>query len=607
MKLRPILTATLLLISALPALSFADNCSQLNAAAMGKGSPAQRLKKFFDAQWKIAMTEFPEFATYVGYPGQDDRLTDQSLGAIERRKKEVQCALKALNKIPRTQLTVKDRTNFDLFKRQLELGIEGDRFPSEYLAVNQLGGIQSDFADLLMAMPAQNKAQFENMLKRMEKFPPLAAQIEALLREGVKKKVVGVKMFMPKVIEQIDGVIKPNPEDSPLFNAFKEMPVAVEKKDQDEIRARAKELIQTKLYPALTRFREFMLKEYIPQARETTAWYDMPQGKEWYAFNVRMHTTTAKTPDELHELGLSEVKRITAAMEDIKTKVNYKGDLKAFNKFLLKDKQFYYKSADDLLNGYREIAKRIDPELPKMFKTLPRLTYGIKAVPEFKAAAAPGAYYEGGSLESGRPGYFVANTYDLPSRPKWGMETLTFHEAVPGHHFQIAIAQELGDMPNFRRYGGYTAFTEGWALYAESLGEEMGFYKDPYSMYGHLSDEMLRAVRLVVDTGLHAKGWSKQKALDFYRSSLPASDIESETEIDRYITWPGQALAYKVGQLKIKELREYAKAQLGDKFDVREFHDQILNQGAIPLDVLEKRIHEWTGKTRAANDVAKLY
>jgi len=308
---------------------------------------------------------------------------------------------------------------------------------------------------------------------------------------------------------------------------------------------------------------------------------------------VRNSTTTKMTPEELHQLGLKEVDRITAEMEKIRQKVAFKGDLKAFNKFLLKDKQFYFTRKEDLLAGYRNIGKQVDAELPKLFKTLPRLPYGVREIPEYQAKAAPAARYMGGTLETGRAGYFEANTTDLPSRPKWDMETLTFHEAVPGHHFQIAIAQEMKDVPEFRKHGHFTAFTEGWALYAEGLGDELGFYKDPYSKYGNLSAEMMRAVRLVLDTGMHAKGWSKQQAWDYYRSKMPISDHDSEIEIDRYITWPGQALAYKVGQLKFRELRQLGKTALGERFDVREFHDEVLRHGALPMDVLEKTVRDW--------------
>jgi uncharacterized protein (DUF885 family) len=306
------------------------------------------------------------------------------------------------------------------------------------------------------------------------------------------------------------------------------------------------------------------------------------------------------TADQVHEMGLQEVAKLTAEMEKAKEQAKFKGDLKAFNKFLQNDKRFQYTNKEEMLAGFRDIGKRLDAELPKMFKTLPRLPYGVREMPEFQAKSSAAAHYIGGSLESGRAGFFEANAVDLPSQQKWGMETLTIHEAVPGHHLQIALAQEIPDMPEFRRHTHFTAYTEGWALYAETLGKEMGFFKDPYSYYGHLSDQMLRAVRLVVDTGMHAKGWSRQHALDYYRSKFPTTDVGAENEINRYISWPGQALGYKVGQLKIRALRDKATAALGEKFDLREFHDEVLRHGALPLDVLEKNIDEWTMQVKKA-------
>ncbi len=581
------------------------DCSQI-AKQTASGTPAVRLKKFFDAQWKYMMTEFPEFATYVGYPGQNDRWSDNSRAAIERHRGDVKCGLQAIKAIDRAGLSAKDKVNYDLARREMELSIEGDQFPGELLPVNQMGGIQTDPVDLFSAMPTANTKDFNDILARLEKLPEVIAQVEALMREGMEKKITTPKIFMPRVAEQLTLLTPAKLDDSPLYRIFADMNKSIAKEDQDRIRARAKEILQTKVYPAYGKFKEFVVKEYTPVARDTVAWSDLPNGKAWYDYSIKRNTTVAYKADQLHEIGLKEVERITAAMLKIKDQVGFKGDLKAFNNFLMTDKRFYFNSEAELLDGYRDITKRIDPELTKEFKTLPRLTYGVREIPAFRAISGPGAEYQGGSLESGRPGWFQANTYDLKSRPKWEMETLAFHEGVPGHHFQIAVAAELPEMPEFRKHGGNTAYSEGWALYAESLGEEMGFYKDPYQLYGHYADEILRAVRLVVDTGMHAKGWSREKALDYYRSKMPVGDVESENEINRYLVWPGQALAYKVGQLKIRELREKAHAALGDAFDVRQFHDVILLQGAVPMDELEKLVNEWvveqkkTGKHKTA-------
>jgi len=601
--MKAVLLLSLIVTSTLVFAADADNCAVF-AKAVSKGTPAQKLKTFLDAQWKWEMNESPEAATYDGYPGLNDKWTDYSIPAWERHQKETKCQLTALKKIPRKPLSENDKVNFDLAERELNMSIEGFQFPDEYMPVSHMNGIQTDCVDLFASMPTANKKDFENILARLDKMPTVLGQTTALMRKGLELKATPTKMFIPKIGEEIDSLTTAKVEDSPLYKPFTDMGTGITKEEAAELQKQAKQVLAEKVFPAFKKFKEFVLKDYMPFAVETISWSQLPNGKAWYAYLVKYHTTTRATPEELHELGLREVDRITKEMTRIKDEVKFKGDLKEFNKMLLTDKRFYFTNADDLIVAYRDITKRIDPELTRMFKTLPRLTYGVREIPAFRAAASSGAEYQSGSLEAGRGGWFQANTYDLKSRPKWEMETLAFHEGVPGHHLQISIAQELENMPEFRRFGGNTAFGEGWALYAESLGQEMGFYKDPYSLYGHYSDEMLRAVRLVVDTGMHAKGWTRQQALDYYRSKMPSTDVDSQIEIDRYITWPGQALAYKVGQLKFRELRDRATKALGDKFDVRTFHDVVLGQGSVPMEVLEKIVDRWiqtqkkTGKTK---------
>jgi uncharacterized protein (DUF885 family) len=320
---------------------------------------------------------------------------------------------------------------------------------------------------------------------------------------------------------------------------------------------------------------------------------ELPDGKAWYAFNIRTSTTTTKTAKEIHEIGLSEVKRIRGEMDKVIQQTGFKGNFEEFSQFLRTDPQFYYKDSESLLRAYRDIAKRVDPELAKLFGKLPRVPYGVRPVPEYAEQSQTTAYYLGGSVQAGRPGWFMANTYALETRPKWEMEALTMHEAVPGHHLQISLAQEMENVPQFRKHVGYTAYVEGWGLYSEGLGAEMGFYKDPYMKFGQLTYEMWRAIRLVVDTGMHSMGWSREQAISFFKSNSSKTEHDIIVEIDRYIVWPGQALAYKIGQLKIKELREYATKELGEKFDVRQFHDVVLDDGAVPLDVLEQRVKDW--------------
>jgi len=567
-------------------------CASFNSA-VASGTDSQKLKKFIDASWNYLMKEIPEWATYVGLTEDNDKWTDGSPEAAERRDKNTLCSFKALKKIQRTKLKGSDLVNFDLLVRRHEESIESMAFGDKYLVMNHMSGLHSNLPDMISSMPAQNKKDIENMLSRLEKVPTLVKENEYWMREGMKRRITPVKMFVEKVPAQFDKILTANAEDSPLYKPFESLPGTLTSEEKTALQQRAREVITKIVNPALAKLREFVVKEYIPASRTEISWRQMPDGPKWYALLVKSQTTTSMTPEQLHELGLKEVARINGEMAKIREQVKFKGDAKAFNKFLLTDKQFYFTDKNALLAGYRDIAKRIDPELPKLFKTLPRLTYGVREMPDYKAKDSPGAYYMSGSLENGRPGYFEANTYDLKARPKWAMEALTLHEAVPGHHLQIAIAQELKDMPKFRRYDGYTAFIEGWALYAESLGDDMGFYKDPYAKYGQLSYEMWRACRLVVDTGIHQLGWSRQQAIDYMMAQMPKSQLETEIEVDRYITWPGQALAYKVGQLKFRELRERARAQLGEAFDLREFHDEVLKNGALPLDVLDKAVNDW--------------
>ncbi len=345
--------------------------------------------------------------------------------------------------------------------------------------------------------------------------------------------------------------------------------------------------------PALERLRDFLRDEYLPGAVTSTARSDLPDGAEWYAYAVSQYTTTNLSVETIHQTGLAEVRRIRSQMDSIIEVTGFEGDFAQFAEFLRSDPRFYHASAEALLAAYRDIAKRVDPQLPKLFGTMPRMPYGIIPIPSYAEKSQTTAYYQSGSSEAGRPGYFYANTYDLSSRPTWEMEALTIHEAVPGHHLQISLAHELEGVPKFRRFGGYTAFVEGWALYSESLGEEMGFYQDPYSKFGQLTYEIWRAIRLVVDTGMHALGWSRQDAIDFFKANTPKAEHDIVVEVDRYIVWPGQALAYKIGELKIKELRALGETQLGDRFDIRAFHDEVLGQGAVPLDLLQARIEEW--------------
>jgi uncharacterized protein (DUF885 family) len=400
-----------------------------------------------------------------------------------------------------------------------------------------------------------------------------------------------------------DQVLKIAPDaaaKSPLMVHFTKRPEAISESEWKELHDRGTKVYAEEVVPALRAFHTFLVDRYLPGARETLAASDLPDGEAWYAWLVKFNTSTSMSPDEIHTLGMREVARIRAEMNALIVESGFEGDFAAFTDFLREDPRFYFKTPEALLDGYREIAKRSDAALPALFGTLPRLPYEIAAVPAFIEKSHAAAYYETGSQETGRPGRFYANTYDLGSRPKWAMAALTLHEAVPGHHFQISLAQENDDLPEFRKHGGFTAFIEGWGLYAESLGAEMNVYDDLYAKFGQLSYEMWRAIRLVLDTGIHAKGWGRQQAIDFFRENSGKPEHDILVEVDRYIAWPGQALAYKIGELEFKQLRAKAAAALGAKFDVRVFHDEVLSAGALPLKILEERIEQWIARQKAS-------
>jgi uncharacterized protein (DUF885 family) len=421
------------------------------------------------------------------------------------------------------------------------------------------------------------------------------------MRRGLEKGLTPPRVTLREVAGQMEGNITDDPTESPVFAAaVGELPSSIPADEQERLRARAREIVAEAVVPAMRTLHTFWVEEYYPQTREEVGLAALPDGRDWYNHDVKVETTTDLTADEIHQIGLREVERIRAEMERVKAEAGFEGSLTEFFEFLRTDPQFFYTEPEDLLTGYRDIAKRIDPGLIKLFGRLPRLPYGVTPVPKDIEESQTTAFYQPGSLEAGRPGYFYANTYDLNSRPKWEMEALTAHEAVPGHHLQISLAQELENVPRFRRFGGYTAFVEGWGLYSESLGEDLGLYEDPYSKFGQLTYEMWRAIRLVVDTGLHARGWTRQQAIDFFLENAGKAEHDIVVEVDRYIVTPGQALAYKIGELKIKELRRDAQEQLGDSFDVRAFHDALLGAGAIPLSVLVTRVKAWIAEQKGS-------
>jgi uncharacterized protein (DUF885 family) len=570
-------------------------------AEAGKTPEHERLRRLFDLHWAYLLQEFPELATEVGAAGQNDRWTDVSAAAVARRKAELDLPLKALATIDRAKLGPEDALDYDLFKRRAEARLEGRRFPWELMPLNQLGGIQQSIPQMLGdQMPTRTAADYDAIVSRLRGITVLVDQTIAAMKEGLRRGVTPPKITLRNVVAQTDAILVEDPEKNPLLAAFQKIPDTVPADRREALKAQAAKLLKEQALPAFRRLRDFLASEYVPQCRESIAAGALPDGQAWYAYRVAQSTTTRLTPKQIHEIGLDEVKQIRAEMERVMRASGFTGDLAAFFELLRTDPRFFFSRPEDLLAGYREIAKRADPELIKLFGRLPRLPYGVVAMPAHTAASQPAGAYDAGSASAGRPAYFRANLSAVETRPKWEMEALVLHEAVPGHHLQIALAQEQPDRPSFRKYGGYDAFGEGWALYAETLGYDMGFYTEPYSRFGALNYQMWRAVRLVVDTGIHAFGWSRQQAIDYFKANSAKSEREIVVEVDRYIVAPGQALAYKIGQRKFLELRERATRELGSRFDLRAFHDAVLAEGSLPLDVLEARIDGWIAQRKAS-------
>jgi len=581
------LALVLVLAAATP---FQESLAEL---ARSKAKDPQKLHRLFDLAWQYDNAEHPELATSRGVAGYNNRWTDESLEAIERRKHETVSLGQALSAIDRRKLDAQDQLNYDLFRRNVDDDLAAQRFPRELLAITQLAGPQY-LSSTLDIMPARTARDYQDIVARLDAVPQRMAQVEARLRRGVETGVVSPRVVLRDVAAQLDAQTPEDPLQAPLLKAFAKLPEGI----SEEARTDAVRIYREKIVPAYRKLREYFVSAYLPHARETVALSALPEGVDWYLERVRRETTTSLTPHEIHQLGLSEVKRIRGEMEKVLARVGFKGTLADFATFLRTDARFYFTDARELVREYRDIAKRIDPELTRLFGKLPRLPYGVVEIPAFSAPSQTTAYYRQGSPEAHRPGSYFVNTYKLDTRPKWEMEALTLHESVPGHHLQIAISQELTSVPEFRKTSRYVAFVEGWGLYAESLGPDLGMYQDPYSQFGQLTYEMWRAIRLVVDTGMHALGWSRDQAIDYFRQNSAKTEHDIVVEIDRYIVMPGQALAYKIGELKLKELRALASKELGAKFDVRTFHDAVLGSGALPLDVLEENIRAFIAQQR---------
>jgi uncharacterized protein (DUF885 family) len=564
-------------------------------ASGAAGSDA--LHALFAAEWDYTLREHPTYASRLGDHRFDDRWPDVSPAAHERRAAHDREMLAHLHAMDPRGLPPEDHLSFDLFRHGFETAVEGQPFRLEHLAVDQNGGVQSA-DDLASALPFQTPRDYDAWIARLRALPAYLDQTTELLREGVKEHVVHPRVTMERVPAQIAKQIVDDPEKSPFFAPLRRIPAAIPVPERERLVREARAAIADGVVPAYRRFHDFFRREYLPACLPAVGAWQLPRGDEAYAYLARMHTTTRIRPQEAHDLGLREVARIREEMLALTQKVGFKGSLQDFFAWLRNDPQFFYGDPRALFEAYQATAKTIDPRLTRMFRTLPRTPYGVEAVPDSIAPDTTTAYYREPAADGSRAGTFFVNLYRPEARPKWEMMALAMHESVPGHHLQIALASERTGLPEFRRHALWTAFVEGWGLYAESLGDEMGLYDDPYAKFGQLTYEMWRAVRLVVDTGMHALHWDRQRAIDYFLANTPKTELDVTNEVDRYIVWPGQALAYKIGQLEILRLRDEARAALGERFDVREFHDVVLRDGALPLDVLAQRVEGWIADVR---------
>ncbi|MCI4336665.1 MAG: DUF885 domain-containing protein [Thermoplasmata archaeon] len=582
-------------------------------ARSGPPASTDEFRTFLAADWRAWLEEYPELGTVFGYPGYNDRWTDDSAAGIEGRKRHLARSAAECGAIPASALHGSDRTSYDLYSEllasaQAGLALGDDPLPFRlgmphnlWMPINQMEGVHAGAADILSLQPAGTAAALSDVVRRIERLPAAFDQNIALLRHGLAAGYSPPRIAIRGVPDQVRGLISDDALQSAYLQPFKESHAGVPPEDATRLTEEAIRAYTHGARPALQRLLDYLVAEYVPACRETVGASLLPSGPAGYAFRVRWQTTTAQTPQEIHEIGLREIARLRGEMEEVRKEAGFAGALAEFFVFLRTDPRFYYERSEDLVNGYKVIAKSIDPGLGRLFGRLPRLPYGILPIPDFRAPSSPTAYYYGGSATTGRPGTFFANTFDLKARPKWEMEALTLHEAVPGHHLQIALTEELDTLPEYRRYTGYTAFIEGWGLYAESLGRELGIYRDPFARMGQLIFDAWRSGRLVVDTGMHALGWSRDQAISYLRDNSGKAELDIANEVDRYIVWPGQALAYKIGQLKFRELRTQAEIALGDRFDPRKFHDMVLAEGGLPLGVLEERFRGWLAAARDAS------
>lgn len=558
---------------------------------------AEALSVLFDDQFERNLELNPLNATFIGDYRYNDRLANSN-GPEYRAASEAmdQEFLQRLLAIEREQLGEQDRLSYDIFKINRELSLESNQFPSHLQPINQFYAITNSFVQLgsgSSAHPFKTVKDYEDFLSRADDFAVIIDQIISNMKLGMQEGVTQPRILMEKLVPQVASQIIDDPRESAFYMPVTNMPEDFGADDRERLTAAFEDKISNTIIPAYQRLNNFLGDEYIAAARETVGLYAQPNGEAWYAYMVRLRTTTDMTPDEIHQIGLDEVARIHGEMRDVMETVGFEGDLKDFFEFVNNDDQFFYDEAEELIQGYRDMSDHIAELSRDLFDVFPKSEFEVRRIEQFREASAAGGSYRSGTPDGSRPGVFYANAYDIKARGKWAMESLFLHEAIPGHHFQIMIQRENEDLPDFRRFGGFTAYSEGWGLYAESLGKELGVYVDPYSYFGGLNAELWRSIRLVVDTGLHAKGWTRQEVLDYMYANSAVVEARAVAEAERFMAIPGQALAYKIGQLKIREIRDKAEASLGDKFSVKDFHTEVLKDGAMPLSMLESKLDRW--------------
>jgi len=578
---------------AAPTLHAAD-APTATAPAAGK---AAQLDKFYADYWEALLKLNPLQATFQGDNRYNDQMPDFYSAEFRKQAHDfTQQWLDRAQAIGSDGLQGQDLISYEIFVQDAKQSLEGEQFPDWMLPVDQMGSIATFAAQLgngTGAQPFKTVKDYDNWLARGNRIPVLVDSIIADMQAGIAAGVVQPKALMVKVVPQYDAIIKDKPEDSLFWGPIKNMPKDFSAADKARLTDAYRAMIGEQMMPALRKLRGFIANDYLPRTRDSVGLNQLPNGDAWYAFKVRATTTTDLSPAQIHQIGLDEVARIHGEMQKVMQQVGFKGSLQDFFEHMRTDKQFEFKSEDGLLAYYRGLEAKVMKGVPSQFSLLPKAGFEIRPVEAFRAKSAAGGEYQSPSEDGSRPGIFYVNTYDLPTRKTWDAEDLFLHEAIPGHHFQLALQQELKGVPAFRRFGGNTAYIEGWGLYSESLGKDLGVYETPYDYFGYLQNELWRAIRLVTDTGLHSKGWTREQVIKYMLDNSAASETDATAEAERYIAWPSQATAYKIGELKIQELKKKAQAQLGDKFDPREFHAEILKDGSLPLSVLEDKVDRW--------------